>query len=242
MKKSNQVERSDQTLILVHGAGGSRMSWPRELRSFQGIPVSALDLPGHGRSDKPAMTAIKDLGVWLVNRLSGPSILVGHSLGGAVCLQAALEDPSHVLGLVLLSSGPRLPVHPQLLDELGNTEKYPGAVENILRWSFGELTDPHLVIRTRELLQALPPGLLQADFQACAEFDVRHRLQEIRIPTLVVFGAEDRMTPLSLGEELISGIRSSRMQMISGAGHMLPLEAPGKTAAAIKSFLVSFQD
>lgn len=217
------------------------MSWPRDFRSFQGIPATALDLPGHGRSSESAMTAIKDLGAWLVDQISGPSILVGHSLGGAVCLRAALEDPSHVLGLVLLSSGPRLPVSPQLLDELGNTEKYPGAVENILRWSFGKQADPHHVNRTRELLLALPAGLLQADFQACAEFDIRKRLQEIRVPTLVVFGAEDRMTPLFLGEELKSGIGSSRMQVISGAGHMLPLEAPGKTAAALKNFLAAFK-
>lgn len=216
------------------------MSWPPELRRQMGFPVTALDLPGHGRSSKPALTEIKALGAWLVDQLSIPSILVGHSLGGAVCLQAALDDPARVLGLVLISTGPRLPVNPNLLNMLGSPEKYQEAVKNILRWSFGELADPDLINRTRELLLDLPAGLLQADFQACAEFDVRKRLQEVRVPTLVLVGSEDRMTPLSLAEKLETGIHNSQLMIIPGAGHMLPLEAPGKTEAVLENFLASF--
>jgi len=237
MKKSNQSDPSDYPLVLIHGAGGSRLSWPPELRRQMSCPVTALDLPGHGRSNQPALTAIKDLGTWLVDQLSSPSILIGHSLGGAICLQAALDDPSRVLGLVLLSTGSRLPVNPELLNKLGRPDQYQEAVENMIDWSFGKKADPDLRSRTRKLLLSLPPGLLQADFQACAEFDVRKRLQEVRGPTLVLVGSEDRMTPPSLGEELKNGIRSSQFIIIPEAGHMLPLEEPRKTLRAIWKFL-----
>ncbi len=241
MNKSIRSEPSDYPLILVHGAGGSRLSWPPEIRHQMDYSATALNLPGPGRSAAPALTNIKDLGTWVADQLSSPSILVGHSLGGAAVLQAALDEPSRVLGLVLISTGARLPVNPNLLNMLGSPKKYQEAVENILRWCFGKQADPELSTRTRELLLDLPAGLLQADFQACVEFDVRHRLPEIRVPTLVLVGSEDRMTPRSLGEELKTGIRGSRLQIIPGAGHMLPLEAPVETAAGLTNFLASFK-
>jgi len=109
-------------LVLVHGAGGSHLDWAPELRRLRGARVIALDLPGHGKSSAPGRDSIpayaRDV-ITLLDALNIPrAVLVGHSMGGAVAQQAALDWPERVAGLALLGTGSKLPVDPALPDRI----------------------------------------------------------------------------------------------------------------------------
>ena len=111
-------------VVLIHGAGGSCFSWPVDMRRLAGQRVIALDLPGHGKSRGVAQQSIPvyaDQVHAFLSRLGLPeTVLVGHSLGGAIALTVALKYPRQVAGLGLISTGAYLGVDGSLLQELSN--------------------------------------------------------------------------------------------------------------------------
>jgi pimeloyl-ACP methyl ester carboxylesterase len=91
---------------------------------------------------------------------------------------------------------------------------------------------------TAEVLSTRPSTFL-ADFHACNGFDMMSRLGEIAVPTLVVTGDEDRLTPLKYGEYLATNIPGAVLKIIHGAGHLAMLEKPTEVNAVITAFLHS---
>ncbi len=79
--------------------------------------------------------------------------------------------------------------------------------------------------------------MLGGDFRACDAYDLSEQLDQVKAPTLILVGEEDKMTPMRFAEGLREGIRDAELQVIPGAGHMAPLEQPGKTADLIREFL-----
>ena len=125
--------------VLIHGAAGSHLDWPPQLRLIKGMGSCALDLPGHGRSTRPARTSVSayaDDVLAMANMLGLTEILLmGHSMGGAIAMNIALRQPLTVVGLVLVATGARLRVKDALLDMV--TEDYERAVDLVttLAWS-----------------------------------------------------------------------------------------------------------
>ncbi len=229
-------------LVFVHGAGGSRLHWPPTLRRLSGFRCLALDLPGHGQSSGEGAASIgeyvRGLDEWRQALGFGRACLVGHSMGGAIALTAALEAPGWVSGLVLIGAGARLPVNPRLLEGTADPNRFDDTVEQILRWSFGPRAAPRLVELARRRLHETGPGVLHRDFLACSVFDVQARLGALHLPTLLVWGAQDRMTPLARTEELARGIEGSTTAVVEGAGHMVMLEKPADVEATLREFFV----
>jgi len=229
-------------LVFLHGAGGSRLHWPPALRRLAGWRTLAVDLPGHGRSPAVGECSIDDfarrLRDWRVAAGIERPLLVGHSMGGAIALASALAEPAEaVAGLVLIGCGARLRVNPSLLADISRPEAFSAAADRILAWSFA----PEAPARLRELarlrLVEAGPDVLAADLRACHAFDVRGRLNEITLPTLIVVGDKDRMTPPQLSEELRAGIAGATVEIIEAAGHMAMLEQPDAVAGVLRSFL-----
>ena len=107
-------------LVFVHGAGGSHLNWPPQLRRLAGANTYALDLPGHGQSEGQGRTSISAYADFVAAFLETLGLekvtLVGHSMGGATALDLALRYPEGLAGLVLVGSGARLRVAPAILD------------------------------------------------------------------------------------------------------------------------------
>ena len=101
-------------VILLHGAGGTHLSWPPQIRRLAGEKIYALDLPGHGKSEGSGRQSVDEYAedvVAFMKELNIPAaVLVGHSMGSAMALTLALKYSKQVLGLGLLGSGPRLRV------------------------------------------------------------------------------------------------------------------------------------
>ncbi|MBN1284808.1 MAG: alpha/beta fold hydrolase [Anaerolineae bacterium] len=226
-------------LMLVHGAGGSHLDWPGELRQPHHIGIIdtlALDLPGHGRSDPPGrdtIDAYADDVRALLDALGVPrAVLCGHSMGGAVCQALALRWPARVAALILIATGARLRVAPALLEavQAGDASAYDAIVQGL--WPPGAARE-----RGRARLAQTPIEVLRGDLLACDAFDLMDRVQHITAPALVIGGSADPMTPLKFGRYLAEHIPGAERVVIEGAGHMVALEQPARVAAAVRSFL-----
>lgn len=228
-------------LVFVHGAGGSRLHWPAALRRLAGRHTLAVDLPGHGQSPIGESSGIdvyaRRLAEWRTAVPVHRPVLVGHSMGAAIALTAALEEPAALAGLVLVGAGPRLRVNPKLLEGVAQPETFAAAVHQIVLWSFAPEADARMVELARRRMTETGSAVLADDLRACEAFDVTARLAEIRLPTLIIVGRKDRMTSLGLSEELQEGIAGSRLRVVESAGHMVMLERPAAMAAVLQSFL-----
>lgn len=228
-------------LILIHGAGGNHLSWPTQLRRLSGYRVYTPDLPGHGKSRGHGLQRIPAYGETVlewVRELRLPKvILAGHSMGGAIALWLAINHPELLHGLVLMSTGATLPVNLSLIEELATQVGFPTAVDNIMRWSFSSRIEPALVENVKKHMLKLRPSVVAGDFRACDRFNLRGRLDQVGVPAKILVGNEDKMTPLRFSEELAEGIQDAELDVIQGAGHMLPLEQPDGVAKTVREFM-----
>ena len=233
-------------LVLVHGAGGTHRHWPEELRALPGRRVVSLDLPGHGGSAsrgrpsvagyaRSVLEALDELGV-------ASAVMGGHSMGGAVALSLALDAPGRVEGLVLVGTGARLRVSPAALEATADPGAAATAAQVLAEVSFGAGAGEALRRELAEAYEAAAPGLVHGDLLACDAFDVMDRLGEIHVPTLVVCGAEDRMTPPKYARFLRDRVAGARLELVPGAGHMVMLERPAAVATAVGAFLDGLRD
>ncbi|TFG49147.1 MAG: alpha/beta hydrolase [Anaerolineales bacterium] len=228
-------------LVLIHGAGGDHLSWPSQIRRLSGYRVYAPDLPGHGKSSGHGLQRIESYGEavlsWIQVLELPKMILAGHSMGGAIVLWLAIHYPELVQGLVLMSTGARLPVNLSIIEELATQYGFPSAVDKICRWSFSPKIEPQLVENVKKQMLKLRPSVLAGDFRACDLIDQSGELGKVQVPTMVLVGDEDKMTPVRYSEELRDGIKGSELKLVRGSGHMLPLEKPDQTTIHLREFI-----
>jgi 2-succinyl-6-hydroxy-2,4-cyclohexadiene-1-carboxylate synthase len=235
-----------ETLVLLHGFGGTRHAWDRvaaELTPARYLPL-ALDLPGHGDAAKQLAPITFDSCVAEVLAQSPERfVLCGYSLGGRVALHVAIAAPERVARLVLVSSSPgiedqaerarRRAADRQLADEL---ERIPYE-QFIERW------------RTQRLFADDPPdvGALAREDQRRNRADALAealrglgtgemeplwgRLGELKMAVTVVAGERDAKFR-ALGERMVGVMPDAELVVVSG-GHVLPLESPRALTAVL---------
>jgi pimeloyl-ACP methyl ester carboxylesterase len=224
--------RGGAPIVLVHGAGTSSTAWLGLIgRLARHNRVVAPDLPGHGRSEGRVET-IDDwrdaIGMCAASLCLPPSILIGHSLGGAAAMLAALEWPEKVAGLILIASAPRFAVSPQLLETLDKRfADWPGVFSELY---YSPETPAEVRRRGAELYCSASREQTIADFRAAAAVDLRGRLAEIRCPTLVLAGADDLVTPRKWSELLASSIPGAKLVVLPRTGHVPMDENPDALA------------
>ena len=229
-------------VMLVHGAGSTHQDWPAELRRLPDCRVLAVDLPGHGNSVPPGRDSIAAYAADVADLLAvlelPPAVVIGHSMGAAIALTLALSRPERVAGLVLIGGGAKLRVHPDILHRVLVD---PEHVYSLLAdWLWADETPVAVRELTRQRMRALDPVVVHGDYLACNAFDVLGALGQIAVPTLVVGGEADRMTPLKFSQTLADGIPQAELVVVPGAGHMLHLERPEVVSRAISAWLERF--
>jgi pimeloyl-ACP methyl ester carboxylesterase len=237
------------TLVFIHGAGSNRDFWHEQRAAFP--EAHYPNLPGHteSRSHSGAgegMRSVEQYADWVGLYIEDQPLhgvtLAGHSMGGAITLTLALRRPPWLSAIVLTGTGARLRVLPRLL-ELLRTD-YPAAADLIVEQSFalppgGKLTYAQRALHNgakRQILRTPQPVTL-GDYEACDRFDVLSRVSEITLPTLCLVGAQDYMTPPKYSECLHELIAGSRLEVVEGAGHMLPLERPEEYNRRLREFI-----
>ncbi len=229
-------------LVLIHGAGGTHLYWPPEIRRLSGYCVYALDLPGHGKSEHcDGQQNIGDYADYLVQWLESVqlrrAVFVGHSMGSAIALAMAIHHPEYVVGLGLISAGARLRVDPDVLNYAADQTTFLKATDLLVSYSFGSATSTHLIELASKRMLETRQSVFLGDLLACNCFDVMDRLESIEQQTWVVCGADDRMTPVRYAQFLSNTIPHAQLSVIPKAGHMVMLEQPRLVADGLLSFL-----
>ena len=166
--------------------------------------------------------------------------LPGHSMGGAISMLYALRYPEEVRGIILMGTGAKLRVHPDYLN-LGRD-----SVEDNSRWLENQMTYYPGV--ARDMLQSLKrrsieigPSVELNDLKACDQFDVMNEIQNINLPTLVICGDQDTMTPVKYANYLSEKIPGAQEVIVPGASHFVQLQKYKQVNASIEEFVASLR-
>ena len=238
-----EATESGPTVLYVHGSGATHRLWSAQYAPRgPAHPAVALDLSGHGESDdaeRPRETAalaayVED--VVAVARATDATVLVGNSLGGAVVLQAVLDDRLAPAGMVLAGTGAKLSVTESLREQLATD--FEGAIDT-LHGDDMLFHDPPARLRDRsvEAMRAVGRAVTRRDFETCHRFDVRDRLGEVTVPTLAICGEHDRLTPPSYHDYLAERITTATVETVPAAAHLVMAERPAAFDEAVGTFL-----
>lgn len=242
---SKGIREGLRTLVFVHGSGGDHLLWNHQ-RQFidRSYNVVAVDLPGHGEAGSEGEDSISAYAGHLLNLLRAlPGdvyCLFGHSLGGAIVQELALLHPQYVEALVLVGTGARLRVLPEILE--GIRERFEETVKSICGFAFSKKTPRGMIEKGIETMLLARPAVLYDDFAACDRFDIMDRVGEIKVPTLVVCGGDDVLTPPKYAYFLAEKIEGARVEIIDGAGHMVMIEKPHEFNSRVMDFLETLGD
>ena len=238
------------TILFVHGGEQDHSAWSLHSRyfAFRAYNVLAPDLPGHGRSPRPALGSIEALAGWIVRLLDAAGIkqaaVVGHSMGSLIALEAAARQPSRVTKIVLLGISAPMPVADPLLSAAQAND--PAALDMINAWSFsgrariGGNTAPGLWMlgMNLRLMDRQAPGVLYADLKACNDYaHGNEAAARVKCPALVIAGSRDQMTPPRATHELVKRIACAQTVTLEGSGHALMAEQPDAVLDALIAFL-----
>ena len=240
-------------IMLLHGAQNDHSVWALQSRALahRGFAVLAPDLPGHGRSSGGApLETVEAMAAWALALLGAAGVeqalLVGHSMGSLIALEAAYAAPQRVSGLALLGATFPMKVSDALLDSARSEPQV--AIDLVASWSHAAwLPGPSSagpgtsVFNTaRRLMQRMAArgvdGLFHTDFAACNAYaNGAVAAASIACPTLFVLGRKDTMTPPRSASALTGAIKQARIVSVD-AGHAMMSEAPDAVLAALLGF------
>jgi pimeloyl-ACP methyl ester carboxylesterase len=237
---------SQPTLVLLHGAGFDHTTWALHSRWFahHGYGVLAPDLPGHGRSSGAPLSTIADMADWAAALLDAAGAakarLVGHSMGSLIALETAARHPARVSALALIGTAATMTVGPDLLKAAEANDH--GAVDMVSIWGLGYQAElggslaPGLWMHggAQCVLEQSRPGVLFRDLSACNAYQgALAAAARITVPTTLILGERDMMTPAKAGQALAAALPNSRTVVLRGAGHMIMVERPDELLAAL---------
>jgi len=224
-------------LIFVHGSGAYGDIWRYQTDYFP--DSDAVNLPGHPHGQP--LNSVEEYADWLRRYIKERGykdvVLAGHSLGGAIALMYALRYPQKLKGIIIIDSGARLRVHPGFLAPCeeaikGNPQEWYQLVEEIYR-----LTQEDYKREVVEKQKAIGPAVMLNDFLCCDKFDLIDKVQEIKLPALIICGELDAMTPVKYSNYLGTKLANSTVVIIPQATHFALAEKPEMVNEAIEDFV-----
>ncbi len=221
-------ELPKRTLVFIHGFGGKAEQWGYQLQKFAlDNRVIALDLRGHGLSDKPIsgydMPRIQlDLEAALTQlKVSVPFVLIGHSFGGAIITDYALNHPEHIEKLIIIATAGEFKLKPLFKFVLN----LPGSVLRVMG------------IFTRKWLHAPPHVLRQFYLNNLSKWVGWDKFAKLQVPTMIIRGHRDLVFDRPLFEKVAGSIAGGEDVDIGASGHMVMLERREAVDRAIARFL-----
>lgn len=231
------------TAVFIHGAQHDHSVWGLQTRYFahHGFGVLAVDLPGHGRSKGAPLTSVEAMASWLLTLLDvlkvSKAIIIGHSMGSLIALEASYQSPHRVSKLALVGTAYPMKVSATLLDAARDEE--PRAIDMVNIWSHSYFVQKpsapapgfYVLGMNQRLMQRLSQQnaepVFHTDFYACNAYaNGEIAAQAVTCPTLVLLGKDDIMTPSKAAASLIKAIPESELIQLDQCGHALMMEQP----------------
>jgi 3-oxoadipate enol-lactonase/4-carboxymuconolactone decarboxylase len=239
-------------LVLSNSLGTTVEMWDGIVKILApSFRILRYDTRGHGRSPAaPSPLTVKQLADDLAALLNALKIdnahIAGLSLGGMTAQALAIHHPHKVKSLMLMATGPFLPPA-ENWNARAKTVREQGLasiVDTVLtRWFTPAYFDTHahrIAYYRSRFLTNDPEGYALC-CEAIRDMDLRPQLASITAPTLVIAGADDPVTPVSMANELADAIAGSRAGVIAHASHLLAIEQPDETAALMRQFIESIE-
>jgi pimeloyl-ACP methyl ester carboxylesterase len=248
------VQGDGLPILFIHGFPLDRTTWRQVVATLTGWRRIAPDLRGLGLSDVPDRYSMAeyadDLAALLEGLKAPPAVVCGLSMGGYVAFEMARRHRDKVRALILVNSR----AEPD--DEAGKRRR-GDLIALVEREGSQALADvllpqllaptnlsamPHVVQHLRTMIAGNPPRGLIGALEAMRDRpDSRPLLKDIKVPTLVVAGRDDKLIPSSTSRALADAISGSQFTLIPEAGHLTPLEQPIATSRVISEFLESLE-
>jgi pimeloyl-ACP methyl ester carboxylesterase len=250
-----------EPILFVHGLAGCWQNWLENLPHFgRTNRAIALDLPGFGLSPMPSWTIDMPAYGRLIHDfceklgIDRVAALVGNSMGGFVSTEAVIERPSRFERLVLVSAAGISFAEKQGRRDAALTAMFEATIPHLAgprrTWlarprgrqvAFGNIFNYPNRVRPELLQEQIDPSIRSPGFadsiRAIGGYDTRHRLTEIEVPTLVVWGLKDRIVPVEAAIGYHRLIPDSRLELFERTGHVPQMERPARFNALLDEFL-----
>jgi pimeloyl-ACP methyl ester carboxylesterase len=247
-------EGSGPPLVLLHGGASDGREWRRQLAGLSDeLRVVAWDEPGTGSSSDPpgafGLPEVADSLALFMRALGlAPAHVCGLSWGGVVAQELYRRHPGCVGSLILADtyagwrgSLPEAEVAARVASILGETPVSggpapPGEPAELWPGLFSAGAPESLLAELTEIARDRRPATTRRTVLALAACDTRDLLPQIKVPTLLLWGADDVRSPLDVAEQFRAAIPAATLIVIPGAGHMSSWEQPARFNEAIREF------
>jgi pimeloyl-ACP methyl ester carboxylesterase len=224
----DRLAEGKEVVLFIHGAGGGQYTWSYQKSFFEKRfnPI-IIELPGHGASGGEGEEEIGRYAEHVYSFLKALDLqkvfLAGHSMGGGITQTLALTHSEVIRGIVLVGTGARLKVLPMILN--GIKDDFEETVRKIVQFAYSRKAPSDLIERAVSDMSRCRPEVLYGDFLACDRFDIMNEVEKIHLPTLILCGEEDELTPVKYSRFLNSRIKGSKLEILPNAGHMVMMES-----------------
>ncbi len=241
------------TAVFIHGAQNDHSVWILQTRYFahHGFGVLAVDLPGHGRSKGAPLATVEEMADWLLALLDAAgvreAVLIGHSMGSLIALEAAYRAPQRCRKLALVGTAYPMKVSSMLLDAAKNEEQK--AIDMVNIWSHTSIAHKpscpgpgfYVMGGAQRLMQQIarrnPAKVFYTDFSACNAYaNGETAARSVACPTLLLLGKRDIMTAPKASATLTANLARHKVVMVDHCGHALMAEQPDAVLDALFAF------
>lgn len=240
---------SSVPILFLHGVGSDKSAWHPQLAEFgQQRRAIAFDYPGYGDSDPaPECTTRDDYASAIISAMQQLGIDFAHvcglSLGGVVAIAMHHLAPERCASLILADT---FAVHPDGRSiyerSLLGSRDLPALAEARVDSLLAQPADRNVRREVVETMSRIDPVAYKIGAQAVWLADQRDRARAIDVPTLILVGESDVVTPPELSESLLALVPRARMQRINRAGHLANLERPAEFNRLVSDFLREAED
>lgn len=237
---SSTGERDLHPLVLIHGWSCDHTAMRPVAEAFPQRHTICLDLPGHGRSPAAEAYTIEANAAAVLAAMPGKAILVGHSMGAQIAVEAATQSPEKVAGLVLLDPAPIVP-HDSARQYVEDMRRHilrldPDQLADMLavfgRRQIVRATDPAAIDALIEAMTRTPAAVVRACWDAVCDWRGDAAFARVECPTLAIVIDKALNRPANLAKALPKVMTGQ----VAGAGHMLQFEVMDQVAAMMQRF------